>query len=127
MGTYPEQSQENGRGQIPAVAEEDDKRGKEQGVSGRFLGVVDVGAVVQTSIGNLLMQDLVLAGNLLLDQGIQGGVDAQIILDLSFEGSIGNQSVGGRLLVGALSLCGTGAAVTEALLGILVGEAAAAE
>lgn len=69
----PEETQETGRRHVPVVVEGRHGQGKEEGVARRLLGVLGVVAGVEALVVDALGEDAVLLGNVLLDDGVDGG------------------------------------------------------
>lgn len=86
--TYPEQTEADGRSHVPLIPESDDEAGEEKTVSDHLFAVVEVRAFVEAIVVDSLVKDLVLASNLSLDNGIQGGVGSKILLGLAGNGGV---------------------------------------
>lgn len=69
----PEETQETGRRHVPVMVEGRHGQGKEEGVARRLLGVLGIVAGVEALVVDALGEDAVLLGNVLLDDGVDGG------------------------------------------------------
>lgn len=69
----PEETQETGRRHVPVVVEGRHGQREEERVARRLLGVLGVVAGVEALVVDALGEDAVLLGNVLLDDGVDGG------------------------------------------------------
>ena len=85
----PEQAQEHGRRHPPLVPQRREEQGEERAVPRHLLAVLDVPALVEALVADLLVQVPVLGHDVLLRGRVEGRVGGQALVNLLLDGPVG--------------------------------------